>query len=92
MNGLIENKTKAFLKGIVDVVEEESKLVGRFGVLPDGGLMNGLGNVGGKLTGAIGSLGGLFGSSKKEVEPENKEEKVHHKNHIEIKIFKRVGK
>lgn len=28
--------------------------------------MNGLGNVGGKLTGAIGSLGGLFGSSKKD--------------------------
>ena len=82
------------MKGIVDVIEEESKLVGRFGVLPEGGLMNGLGNVGGKLTGAIGSLGGLFGGSKKETKEEDKpkEEKKIHKNHLEIKIFKRVGK
>lgn len=55
--------------------------------------MSGIGNVGGKLTGAIGSLGGLFGGSKKDTnKEESKEEKVIHKNHIAIKIFKRVGK
>lgn len=33
LNGLIENKTTAILKGIVNVVEQENKLVGRFGTL-----------------------------------------------------------
>ena len=91
LSGLLENKTKAVVKGIVNVIDEENKLVGRFGVEPEKGLMNGLGNVGGKLTGALGSIGGLFGGSKKE-KTEEKEQKIFHKNHFAIKIFKRVGK